>query len=136
GGVRGGRGDWRGGGGGGGRRERAPVVVPDLRLLPPRTAEQRLEDYGLRARFEGDGERVLAQSPAAGEAAERGAQVTAWLSVPDDSTSRLLPDLTGLPAREALRRLSLHQVQASIEGSGRVVRQDPAPRTPLPLNAA
>ncbi|HEY6867246.1 MAG TPA: penicillin-binding protein [Candidatus Eisenbacteria bacterium] len=114
----------------------APVVVPDLRLLPPRTAEQRLLGYGLRAHFEGAGARALAQSPAAGEAAERGAQVTVWLSAPDDSAARRLPDLVGLPAREALRRLSLLQVPARIEGMGRVVHQDPAPGTALPLRAA
>lgn len=114
----------------------APVVVPDLRLLPPRTAERRLLSFGLRAHFEGAGARALAQSPAAGEAAERGAQVTVWLSAPDDSALRALPDLTGLPAREALRRLSLCQVPARIEGQGCVVRQQPAPGTPLPLQGA
>ncbi len=114
----------------------APVVVPDLRLLPPRTAERRLLSFGLRAHFEGSGARALAQSPAAGEAAERGAQVTVWLSAPDDSAMRALPDLTGLSAREALRRLSLCQVGARIEGTGRVVHQEPAPGTPRPLHGA
>ena len=111
----------------------APVVVPDLRLLPARTAERRLASFDLRAHFEGAGPRVLAQRPAAGEAAERGAQVTAWMSAPEDSTSGALPDLSGLPAREALRRLSLHQVQARIEGLGLVVRQEPGPGARLPL---
>jgi hypothetical protein len=109
-------------------------VVPDLRLLPPRSAERLLLSFGLRAHFEGSGGRALAQSPAAGEAAERGAQVTVWLSAPDDSAMRALPDLTGLSAREALRRLSLCQVGARIEGTGRVVHQEPAPGTPLPLH--
>ncbi len=112
----------------------APVVVPDLRLLPPRTAERRLLSFGLRAHFEGAGARALAQSPAAGEAAERGAQVTVWLSAPEDSAARTLPDLSGLSAREALRRLSLCQVTARIEGMGHVIHQDPAPGTPLPLH--
>jgi len=111
----------------------APVVVPDVRLLPPRAAESQLDALGLRARFEGTGGRALAQSPPAGEAAERGAQVTVWLSAPGDSASGRLPDLIGLPAREALRRLSLCQVAARIEGMGRVVRQLPAAGTPLPI---
>ncbi len=114
----------------------APVVVPDLRLLPPDGAESRLAAYGLRARFEGRGPRVLAQSPAAGQAAERGAAVTAWLAAPADSLGLALPDLVGLPVREALRRLALRQVQAHIEGSGVVVRQSPAPGTALPLREA
>ena len=114
----------------------AAVVVPDLRLLPARTAERRLLSFGLRAHFEGAGARALAQSPTAGEAAERGAQVTVWLSAPEDSAMRTLPDLLGLPAREALRRLSLFQVPARVEGMGCVVRQEPASGTALPIHGA
>src|SRR5207244_9064288 len=111
----------------------APVVVPDLKLLPPALAERRLAALGLRAHFEGEGARALAQQPPAGEAAERGAQVTVWLAAPSDSADLVMPDLAGLPVREALRRLTFHQVQARIEGRGLVVRQLPAPGTPLPL---
>jgi len=111
----------------------APVTVPDLRLLPPDTAERRLLDLGLRARLEGQGERVLAQSPVAGEAVERGASVTAWLEAPADSAGGALPDLLGLPVREALRRLTLCQLPARIEGRGVVVRQSPEPGARLPL---
>jgi cell division protein FtsI/penicillin-binding protein 2 len=109
----------------------APVVVPDLRLLPAREAERRLAGQGLRARFEGAGPRALAQEPAAGQAAERGARITVWLSAPEDSSRATLPDLTGLPLREALRRLGRLQVQARITGRGLVVRQSPAPGAPL-----
>ena len=109
----------------------AAVVVPDLRLLPQRAAESRLVQAGLRARFEGQGPRALAQDPAAGQAAERGASVTVWLAAPSDSAGLSLPDLVGLPLREALRRLTLRQVQTRIIGSGVVVRQMPAAGTPL-----
>jgi stage V sporulation protein D (sporulation-specific penicillin-binding protein) len=111
----------------------APVTVPDLMLLPPDAAERRLLSLGLRAHLEGQGERVLAQSPAAGEAVERGASVTAWLEAPADSAGGVLPDLAGLPVREALRRLTLCQLPAHIEGRGVVVRQSPGPGTRLPL---
>src|SRR5262249_58675433 len=83
----------------------APVVVPDLHLLPPAAAERRLASLGLRARIEGSGPRVLAQRPDAGGATERGDPVTLWLAPPDDSAARVMPDVTGLSAREALRRL-------------------------------
>jgi cell division protein FtsI/penicillin-binding protein 2 len=111
----------------------APVIVPDLRLLPQDAAERRLAAFGLRARFEGAGARVLAQSPAAGQAAERGAGITVWLASPQDSVGRVLPNLVGLPVREALRLLTQRQVQAHIQGSGNVVRQMPSAGTPLPL---
>ncbi len=113
--------------------EPAPVVVPDLRLLPPRDAERTLFALGLRAHITGDGSRVLAQVPPAGDAVERGASVALWLEAPGDSIGRALPDLLGLPVREALRRLTVRQVEARIEGHGVVVRQAPAPGTPLPL---
>ena len=109
----------------------AAVTVPDLRLLPPAAAERRLASYGLRARFEGSGARVLAQAPAAGEAAERGASIAVWLSPPDDSASRLMPDLSGLAVREALRRLAPLGMKPRIEGRGLVVRQSPAPGAAL-----
>ena len=39
----------------------APVVVPDLRLLPAAAAQRRLAALGLRARLAGAGPRVLSQ---------------------------------------------------------------------------
>jgi cell division protein FtsI/penicillin-binding protein 2 len=111
----------------------APVVVPDLRLFTPRAAEARLADYDLRAHLSGRGERVLTQEPAAGEAVERGAAVTLWLSEPEDADERSLPDLVGLPVRAALRKLAPHQVAARIVGKGTVVRQSPVAGTRLPL---
>jgi hypothetical protein len=113
----------------------APVTVPDLRLLQRAGALQRLQDLGLRARFRGDGPRVLAQDPPPGRAIERGLSVVAWLAPPDDSAARVLPDLVGRPAREALRQLGRLKVGARIEGSGVVTRQDPPAGTPLPLRA-
>jgi cell division protein FtsI/penicillin-binding protein 2 len=109
----------------------AAVLVPDLRLLPPGEAERRLAADGLRVRFEGRGPRALAQDPAAGQAAERGASVTVWLAAPADSAGLSLPDLVGLPLREALRRLTLRQVEVRIVGRGIVVRQSPAAGTLL-----
>jgi stage V sporulation protein D (sporulation-specific penicillin-binding protein) len=111
----------------------APVTVPDLRLLPPRAAERRLAEFGLHARFAGQGPRVLAQAPAAGEAVERGARITAWLASPADSSGTTLPNLVGLPVREALRQLTVRQVAVTLVGHGTVVRQSPPAGTPLPL---
>jgi cell division protein FtsI/penicillin-binding protein 2 len=112
----------------------APVTVPDLRLLPPDAARGRLLSVGLRAIFEGQGPRVLAQSPAAGQAAERGGGVEVWLEAPADSTSQVMPDLTGAAVRDALRRLALLGVRPTIAGRGLVVRQEPLPGAPLPAD--
>ena len=107
------------------------VTAPDLRLLPPRQAERRTQDYGLHVRFEGSGPRVLSQVPPAGEPVERGAVVLAYLSAPQDSLGRALPDLIGLPVREAMRRLTQRAVPVRISGSGFVTRQEPAAGTRL-----
>ena len=112
----------------------APVTVPDLRLLPPAAAEQRLAGYGLHARFTGSGPRVLSQEPAAGSAVERGAPVAVWLSAPEDSTGRCLPDLAGLSLRQAFRELTRRQVAVQYVGSGVVVEQRPAAGAHLPLS--
>jgi membrane peptidoglycan carboxypeptidase len=109
------------------------VTAPDLRLLPPHEAERRLADYGLHARFEGEGPRVLSQVPPAGQPIERGSVVLALLAAPQDSVGRSLPDLVGLPVREAMRRLTQRAVPVRISGSGFVTRQSPAPGTRLPL---
>jgi len=111
----------------------APVTVPDLRLLPPRAAEGALASRSLHGRFLGEGPRVLAQSPPAGVAVERGARVDMWLAAGTDSLETLLPDVVGLTVREAVRELSRRQVPARIVGHGAVVQQSPAPGTPLPL---
>jgi cell division protein FtsI/penicillin-binding protein 2 len=114
----------------------APVTVPDVRLLIARGAESRLAANGLRALTEGEGPRVLAQSPPAGEAVERGGRVTLWLAPPADSAAGVLPDLAGLSLRQALRELTLRRLQARIEGGGVVVRQSPAPGAALPPGAS
>lgn len=112
------------------------VIAPDLRLLPRAAAERRLDDYGLHARFEGTGPRVLSQSPAAGAPVDRGSSIIAFLSPAPDSAGRHLPDLAGLSVREALRQLSRRQVVLRVQGHGLVVRQEPAAGTPLPLAGA
>ncbi len=109
------------------------VTAPDLRLLPPREAERRLAEYGLHVRFEGRGARVLSQVPPAGQPVERGSAVLAYLSAPQDSVGRTLPDLVGLTMREAVRRLSQREVPMRISGNGFVTRQEPAAGTRLPL---
>jgi beta-lactam-binding protein with PASTA domain len=110
------------------------VTAPDLRLLPPREAERRLAEYGLHVRFEGSGARVLSQVPPAGQPVERGSAVLAYLSAPQDSLGRTLPDLVGLTMREAVRRLSQREVPMRITGNGFVTRQEPPAGTRLPLS--
>ncbi len=108
------------------------VVVPGVRTLPLARAREALKGAGLRARIDGDGERVLAQQPAAGERAERGTVVVLSTRPRRDA----VPDLTGLTVREALTTLSAYALPARVEGRGVVVRQRPAAGAPLARGAS
>jgi beta-lactam-binding protein with PASTA domain len=57
--------------------------------------------------------------------------VSVWLSAPAGVQAQLLPDLVGLPLREALRRLTPRQARTRVVGSGIVVRQEPAAGVPF-----
>lgn len=113
--------------------EPSPVTVPDLALLPKRAAERSLASLTLHGRFHGEGPRVLAQSPSAGVAVERGARVEVWLAAGTDSVETTLPDLVGRSVREAIRELNRREVVPRIVGHGLVVGQTPDAGTRLPL---
>jgi cell division protein FtsI/penicillin-binding protein 2 len=104
------------------------VVVPGVRALPLARAREELERRGLRARVAGDGARVLAQAPAAGERAERGTVVT-LSTVP--AAGGVMPRVLGLTVRQALTQLSASAISAKVVGRGVVVRQEPAPGASL-----
>lgn len=101
-----------------------PTVVPDVRLLPRDRAAERLSSIGLRARWVGEGARVLAQRPAPGAPAERGQQVELVMA---RELEPLVPDVRGLTLREALVRLSICSVPVRARGTGVVVAQEPGP---------
>ena len=97
-------------------------VVPDVRLLALDVARRRLEQHGFRVRVRGDGTRVYAQEPVAGEPLGRGE----WVEVRvEPAAGGALPDVVGLTMREAMSRLSQVGVRPEVVGSGIVVAQLP-----------
>ncbi|MEP7029052.1 MAG: PASTA domain-containing protein, partial [Candidatus Eisenbacteria bacterium] len=92
-----------------------------VRALPLAGARDVLSDAGFRARIDGDGSRVLAQSPPAGTRAERGALVV--LSTMPGAGG--VPNVVGMTVRQALTELAAVALPAQIVGRGVVVRQDP-----------
>jgi stage V sporulation protein D (sporulation-specific penicillin-binding protein) len=103
------------------------VAVPGVRMLPIAQAKQVLAEAGLRARVDGGGTRVFAQVPAAGTHADKGT-VVALATAPEGSG---LPNVVGLTVREALTQLASVAAQAQVVGRGVVVRQEPAPGSPV-----
>jgi cell division protein FtsI/penicillin-binding protein 2 len=103
--------------------------VPDVRLLEPGRARELLGREGFDVRVTGDGARVLAQDPAPGEAARRGATVSLTLASATEMGEVVMPDLRGLSVREAITHLRALAIPVGrVRGSsGRVVEQSPEP---------
>jgi cell division protein FtsI/penicillin-binding protein 2 len=85
-----------------------------FRDVPAATAIRRLSSSGLRARFDGRGSRVLWSSADNGPLPEEGTVVLVKLGAGE----RVMPDVVGLPVREAMRRLGPLGVATSFTGSG------------------
>jgi stage V sporulation protein D (sporulation-specific penicillin-binding protein) len=97
------------------------LLVPSVRALPLAKARDALSDAGFRARVDGNGTRVLAQSPPAGVRAERGSLVV--LSTTPGASG--VPNVVGMTMRDAVTELATVAVSPQIVGRGVVVRQDP-----------
>ncbi len=103
------------------------TIVPDLTNRPKKVAEEILRNVDLDAEWEGDGDFVLNQTPAAGTVVTSGSAVTLNLFFVTKNAAPLrMPNIVGLSLREALRRLSVAGIETRVHGSGRVVRQTPA----------
>lgn len=126
---------------------REEVPAPDLRGLPQRLAVQRALAAGLHPAPDGrrpeDAWRpIAAQRPEPGTpmaphqplrlATWRPPRSTAPQPLPEADT---MPDLRGLPARQAAAWLLRLGVTPRLDGAGVVRRQDPAPGAPLPAEA-
>ena len=108
------------------------VQVPDFTNRPRAVVEEILQNVNVDADWEGDGDFVLNQEPAAGTIVPAGTKVILNLFQMSSSTAaQRLPSVVGLTAREAMRRLSRYGVQIIIQGSGRVRQQSPAAGTPV-----
>ncbi len=108
--------------------------VPDVRLLEVDRAREMLAHSGFGMRVSGPsatGGRVAVQSPAPGTLARPGTFVELTLTAAEQETADLtIPDLRGLPLREAISKLSASAIEIGrIRGSGAVVEQTPEPGT-------
>ncbi|MCX5800940.1 MAG: penicillin-binding transpeptidase domain-containing protein [Candidatus Eisenbacteria bacterium] len=109
----------------------ASLRVPDVRLLAEEKAGEDLRKAGFRAQLKGIGSRVVSQDPPPGALTKAGAEVQLELKESEKlpESAAVIPDLTGLSVREALRKLSFIAVSAKVDGSGVVVAQFPPPGT-------
>jgi beta-lactam-binding protein with PASTA domain len=102
-------------------------------------AERTLERFGLGYERAGNGDTVKTQSPTAGTRVKRGTRIRLSLVAanPDrthpseeDIVYIDIPNVTGIPVREAKQRLKAAGLSFQVHGgdeSGSVVKQDPPP---------
>ncbi len=104
------------------------VVVPEVRDASLERALTVLTKLGLAAGKHGSGDFVVDQSPAGGVQAKKGEIIELTLGPGRRSGGNqvVVPFLTGLSLREALRKGSAAGLNVQFKGSGRVVRQAPA----------
>ena len=111
----------------------AERIVPDMRGRPATVAQHVLHAHGFDPAPQSRTARgfVAAQEPDPYTTAGPGEAIRLATYEPEDSGAQpqTTPDVTGLPAREALHTLALYGVRARVEGSGLVVRQVPAAGT-------
>jgi cell division protein FtsI/penicillin-binding protein 2 len=111
----------------------ATLRVPDVRLLGEEEAGENLRRAGFQPQVKGIGSRVVLQNPLPGTLAKAGAEVQLELKdgekLPEGTA--IIPDLSGLSVREALRKLSSIAMSAEVDGSGIVVAQYPPSGTTI-----
>ena len=112
------------------------VSVPFLVRTTPEQAKELLKHRGLSAKFYGIGNIVVEQSPSPGRALKIGSIVVLHLQqmpVKSDKTS-IVPDVRGLPLRNAIDKLAKADIKFRIEGFGIVTEQYPPPKTAVDTN--
>ena len=109
------------------------IVLPDLTNRQRTVAEKMLEELGLEAEWDGDGDFILAQMPPPGAAVFPDSKVTLQLFevAAKQRPPMRMPQLVGLSLRQALQQLSLLGIDAHVVGNGRVTQQHPAAGTAI-----
>lgn len=98
--------------------------VPDLLGYRQADALRLVAGTGLAVKIEGEGEVVLSQDPRPGSRIPSNGALTLTLGYLE---ARTMPDLDGNTLRDALLKLKNLGLEVEYEGSGRIIRQEPAP---------
>ncbi len=107
--------------------------VPAVDGIAPALAGRIVRESGFRPRLVGAGVRVVRTEPAPGEMLLPGSIVTLRAGMADDSglVATAMPDVRGLPLRDALLRVRSAGGGVRTQGGGWVVSQFPDPGAPL-----
>ena len=109
------------------------IAVPEVTGLTRKEAEQRLKTLGFTANYQGSGETVLGQIPAAGQTLPGGSELLLYLEEIPETRLVTVPDLVGKTrqqAADAAGSLGLYILPTGnpeLSGNVKAVSQDPQP---------
>ena len=103
------------------------VSIPSLIGRELRIVRQMLGKLELRMQTAGEGQVVAVQNPLPGSFVPKGSEVVVELIrlEKEKGVERIIPDVLGLPLREALNMLNVQGIDVVVNGSGKVVKQQP-----------
>jgi beta-lactam-binding protein with PASTA domain len=115
---------------------KSPKLIPNLIGYRRPVALKLAQEHSLRITTVGDGNIIVSQEPLPGSVNtgdERVLLITEqrYESQPGD---KVVPDVIGLPLRNALNVLAIQRISAVVDGTGKVVQQKPAAGQPLKPN--
>jgi cell division protein FtsI/penicillin-binding protein 2 len=96
----------------------AEKTVPSFIGLGKESAQRLAHETGFMVTFKGTGNIVTAQ---------HGPKESELILTLDTPEGRMVPQVEGLPIRNALNLLAAQQIRAVVDGTGKVVQQQPAP---------
>ena len=114
------------------------VVVPNLTEMSLPNALSQLQKIKLSVDVIGDGTKVKAQLPLAGNKLTQGGQVILYTSIPaagSNPETVVVPDLTGKNVLEVNELTKLLNLNFELQGSGEVIRQEPVPGIQIPVGS-
>ncbi|MBN2091206.1 PASTA domain-containing protein [candidate division KSB1 bacterium] len=102
--------------------------LPDFTNRNWKNSQEFLKHFGIETRSVNEGQIIIGQEPPSGTQITSDTEVKFTLfQFKEDSHDCVTPKVVGLSVREALNRLTLANIQAKIQGNGKVVRQEPGP---------
>ena len=111
------------------------IKVPDLALVSVAEAVRSLKEAGLVMERHGEGAVIYDQMPAPGTVANPGdlVQVTLGPLERSKGTTMIMPVLTGLSLRDAVKKATENGLAVKVSGTGRVMRQSPSSGARVPM---
>jgi stage V sporulation protein D (sporulation-specific penicillin-binding protein) len=114
------------------------VNLPNVAGLSVTEAVRQLSNAKFKPETIGEGTQVKVQLPQGGSAYQEGSRVILYTSIPsagNNPETVAAPDLTGKTIGEVIELTEMLNLSFEVQGSGRVVRQEPVPGVQVPVGS-